>query len=1073
MKLIAILICIIGLTGSYASVYSQQTKLKLNVQNATVKDVLKLIEDQSEFSFMYNASKIDVNRKIDLNEEKSSLEDILKKVFEGENVSFKVMDRNVIITKDVNEEFSVLQQKSVSGKVTDSSGGSLPGVSVVVKGTTTGVITDMDGKYSLSNIAEKAVLQFSFVGMKMQEISVEGKTSINVVLEDETIGIEEVVAIGYGTVKIKDATGSVSSVSNENFNKGMSTSPEQLIQGKTAGVQITSASGEPGAGINVRIRGTSSIRSGNNPLFVVDGIPLGGESISPEGANVGMGGQSSKNPLNFLNSEDIESISVLKDASATAIYGSRGANGVVIITTKKGKESGGKLEYSSSASLSEISKKYDLLSKDEFLNGAEKLGANRAALDYGGNTDWQSQILRTAVSQNHNLSYGAGNDHGDFRASLSYLDQEGIIKESNMERYTARLNGNQKLLNDRLKLSTQLTLSSIKDNNVPVGNNANHYGDLMMSALYMNPTQPIYNSDGSFNQPAIDKLNPLAILAYTEDITETLKGLLSFSAEYNIRKNLSLKTSIGLDKSKSIRKYAYSSLLNSVNTKNIGLGGVSDVDIQNSLWESVLNYNTEINSSIHFDGLAGYSYQVFNNKSSYFGAAKFRTTDVNLMMNNIGAASNFVGNSGYTKDEIQSFFGRFNVSVKDKYLLTATLRADGSTKFGENNKYGYFPSLAFAWRISEEGFLPEVISNLKLRLGWGLTGNQEIPNNLIDARQRYGTASFNSSGVIQVSSLNNVTFANPDLKWESTSQINSGIDFGFFNNRIRGSFDYYYKSTNDLLIQITSAQPAPQPFYWTNLNANIVNSGVDFSLSTDIVDSKEFGWEISANMNYNKNIVKNFNGNIQTGSVNGQGLLGNTERIVNNRPLYSYYLRVFQGFDANGISTYLGGDKPVFTGDSPLPKFTMGLTNTLRYKKFDLSFFFSGQFGNKIYNNTANAIFYSGNLANGKNVTKNVLNNGESALNTAEMSTRFLEDGSFVRLQDVSLGYNVPVKSTKVLSSLRLYINGQNLLLFTNYSGQDPEVNKDKSVGGVPSLGMDYSTYPRAKTITFGIRAGF
>jgi iron complex outermembrane receptor protein len=454
-------------------------------------------------------------------------------------------------------------------------------------------------------------------------------------------------------------------------------------------------------------------------------------------------------------------------------------------------------------------------------------------------------------------------------------------------------------------------------------------------------------------------------------------------------------------------------------------------------------------------------------------AAKFRTTDLNLMMNNMGSAVNFVGNSSYIKDELQSFFGRLNLSFKDKYLFTGTIRADGSTKFGGNNKYGYFPSFAFAWRISEEGITPETISNLKLRLGYGVTGNQEIPNNLVIARQRYATQSFDNSGNIQTSSLYNVTFANPDLKWESTSQFNAGIDFGLFKEKLRGSIDYYHKSTNNLLIQITSAQPAPQPFFWTNLDANIINSGVDFSISTDVVNNSDFHWEVMANMNYNKNNVKNFNGNIQTGSVNGQGIAGNTERIVNGRPLYSYYMRIFKGFDENGISLYEGGDLPQFTGDGALPEFTMGLTNTVDFKDFDLSFFFTGQFGNKIYNNTANALFYAGNLANGKNVTRNVPRNGESALNTAEVSTRFLEDGSYVRLQDVTLGYNVPIGNSKYIKQLRFYLNGQNLLLFTNYSGQDPEVNKDKGVDGVPSFGMDYSTYPRAKTISFGIKAGF
>jgi iron complex outermembrane receptor protein len=1070
---LTVLISMCFVITAAANSYSQSTRLDLKLSNSTVKNILNQIETDSEYVFLYNLNELDENRRVDIDLENATIGEVLNQVLKGQNLTYSIYDRQVII-RSVNQTQQgkqSMQQQSVSGKVTSVNGDPIPGVTVVVKGTNNGTITNSDGQFTLNEITHGSILVFSFVGMVAEEITFEGQTFLDVKMAEETIGIEEVVAIGYGTTTIKDATGAVSSVNSKNFNKGMVSSPEQLIQGRTAGVQITSASGEPGAGISIRIRGTSSFRSGNNPLFVVDGVPLSGENISPEGIDVGFGGASARNPLNFLNPNDIESMSILKDASATAIYGSRGANGVVIITTKSGKGVQSKLDYSSSFGISTISKRYDVLDKNEFLDYAEVLGANRSAIDGGSETDWQDQIYRTGISQNHSVSYGSSDANGDYRVSLSYFDQQGIIKESSMTRYTARINGNRSVLNNKLKLGTQLTISDIDDRGVPVGDRPNHQGDLVGSAIYMNPSDPIRNNDETYYQPAVDRLNPVAMLDYSEDYTNTFRGLLSLSAEYKFTDNFSFKTNIGYDKSKSTRKYAYSRLMNASNIINVGRAGVATIEVDNSLMENFFTYQKKV-SNISFDALLGYSYQSFNRRVATLDAAKFRIDETDLMINNISSAQTFAGNSSYQKDELQSFFGRVNLSALDKILFTATIRADGSTKFGDDNKYGYFPSLAFAYRLSEEDFIPEAFSNLKLRLGWGITGNQEIPHNLITQRQRYSDYTIDGSGNLRSSSLTDVAFANPNLKWESTSQFNAGLDYGFKGNKIRGAIDFYYKNTSDLLLQVTSAQPAPQPNYWTNLDANIINSGVDFSLSADLVSTNDFAWEATANMSYNKNIVKNFQGTIETGVVHGQGLQGTIQRIANNYPMYVYYMRIFEGFDENGIEYYRDGDFPQYTGASPLPKVTGGITNSFRYKNFDLNIYFEGQFGHKIYSNTANAFFYAGNLANGKNVTRNILNNGESELNTASSSTRFLEDGSFVRLQDVTLGYNLPVKS-KTISNMRLYVTGQNLLLFTNYSGQDPEVNVNKAQSGVPSLGIDYTTYPRARTVTMGLNVTF
>jgi iron complex outermembrane receptor protein len=981
------------------------------------------------------------------------------------------------------------QGRTVTGKVTASDDGSgLPGVNIVEKGTSNGTISSADGSYSI-NVPDGATLVFSFVGYKSKEVAVGAQSSVNVSLESDVTALSEVVVIGYGQIEKKDATGALVSLKPTDFNAGVITSPEQLIQGRAAGVQITSASGEPGAGVNIRIRGTSSVRSGNNPLFVVDGVPLSGDEVTSGGSASGLGSSSARNPLNFLNPNDIASIDILKDASATAIYGSRGANGVVIITTKGGKGLASTLDYSYNLSISHITKKYDLLNRDEYLAAYGKLNDATATQnqDKGSSTDWQDQILRTAVTHNHNLSFGGGDKSSNYRFSLGYMDQQGIIRISGLKRYTARFNGSKSFINDRLKVGTQMTLANTRDSGAPVTDNSGFEGDLLGSALKANPTLPVKDAAGNFVQPSTSEPNPAAILAYTKDFTNTIRGLGNISAELEIIKGLSFKTVYGFDRSMSTRKTAFSrDLLVSGITGN-GRLYITDIDIDNRLWENYFTFNKELNQKVKLNVVAGYSYQSFSNARQSFQFSNFNTSDLNIMINNFASANQkpsgdlasgykvgVVGtNSSNTKDELQSYYGRANVTVADKYIFTATLRADGSTKFGGNNKYGYFPSGAFKWRMGDETFVPELFSNLDLRVGYGRTGNQEIPHNLYDARTRYSDWGMDNDKNITGGGVNNVSFPNPDLKWESTAQFNAGIDYGFFDNRVRGSIDYYNKNTSDLLIQVFSAQPAVQPFVWKNLDANVINKGLEISLEGDVVASNDFKWTVIGNVSFNKNVVKNFNGKINTGGINGQGLSGAyAQRIQNGLPLFAWWVRDFYGYDENGnTKSGPGSDVQSYHGTS-IPKANAGLTNNFKYKAFDLSIFFSGQFGHKVYNNTANAFFTAGSLANGRNVTKNVPGSGEGKLNAPDVSTRFLENGSFVRLQNVTLGYNVNTKNTFV-TSLRVFVTGQNLFVITDYSGQDPEVNTNKSLDGVPSLGIDYTSYPRARTFTFGLNASF
>ena len=974
-----------------------------------------------------------------------------------------------------------LAQRTVKGKVTDAeSGEGLIGATVSVVGTTRGGSTDIDGNYSVEVPNGATQLRIAYTGYAEQVVDLSASNVVDVALKPGTM-LDEVVVIGYGAVRKTDATGAVASVTEKDFNKGVIVAPEQLMQGRVAGVQITNSNGEPGGGINVRIRGTSSVRSGNNPLFVVDGVPLSGGETSAGGPDAGFGSSSARNPLNFLNPSDIASIDVLKDASATAIYGSRGANGVVIITTKKGASGKGSLSYDYSLGISTISKKYDLLDGPAFLDAWKSYnpGAATTEVDGGGNTDWQDQIFRTAYSHNHNITYGGSGNGGDYRFSFGYQDQEGIIKESGLTKYTARFNGSKKFINDRLTVGTQVSVANVHDDNIPISNNSGFQGDLLGAALKANPTYPVYKGKSdTLLQRNVNEPNPVAMLELSKDFTKTLRALGNLTAELSITKNLSFKTVLGFDQSIGARKVAYSRdlVVNSIN--GIGRLFLIDVETDNRLWENYFTYNKSF-SNVNLNAILGYSYQSFDYSRRDIEMTNFRTSSLDNMINNYASANQDLGtsiigkNSSETFDELQSYFGRVNLGIAEKYLFTATLRADGSTRFGGNNKYGYFPAFAFKWRLIEEGFVPDAFSDLGLRIGYGVTGNQEIPYNLYQQRQRYNDWDINDSGNdINGGGIGDVTFNNPNLQWESTKSIGVGVDFAFADGRITGSLDWYKKNTDNLLIKVTSAQPAPQPFFFTNLDADVQNAGVELSLNLVAIDKANFRWNVSLNGAYNKNEVKRYAGLLNTGAINGQGLSGAfAQRIAQGQPLFAFFVRDFAGYDSEGISVYNDGDFQQFIG-SPLPTVTAGLTNAFTFGNLDLSIFLNSQFGNKVYNNTANAYFTAGSLAGGRNASTDVPGNGEARLNAPEVSTRFLEDGSFVRIQDVTLGYRVKLKSTAV-SSLRFFVTGQNLAVFTKYSGQDPEVNINKAIDDIPSFGIDYTPYPRARTILLGASVSF
>ncbi len=972
------------------------------------------------------------------------------------------------------------QNLQISGKVTDiSTGQTLPGVSILVKNTTTGTTTDLSGRYSLqAKVGSKLV--FSFIGYQTQTIVIGNQKVINVFMKSTALGLNEVVVVGYGVQKKTDVTGATQTLTTKNFNPGVMISPAEMMQGRVAGVQVTSNSGEPGAGSTVHIRGSSSIRANQNPLYVVDGVPLNNTNATPGATGVaGITGSASKDPLDFLNPDDIASITVLKDASATAIYGSRGANGVILITTKKGKSGKGKLTYSAYAGISNIPKELDLLTSTEFMNASKKY--NLGLIDKGANTNWQNEIFRTGYTQSHNVSYSGGTDKSSYYASLGYLNQQGIVRKTGLKKLTARFNVTQKLFNDRLRVSTNLAVARTDDSRAPIGETGGYEGDVLISALRQNPTFPVFNTDGTYLQYSPTYRNPVAMLNLTNDHTFTDHILGNVDASFKIIKGLTYKLNLGIDHTNATRKVTENDQLTYL--VNGGQASIANIELNNVLMENYLTYDKQLNKENHFTILLGQSYQKFDNTGYNLSVNGFHVIGVNYI-DNLGYGDKDKASVGSFKseNELQSFYARLNYSYKDKYLLTATWRADGSTRFGKNNKYGYFPSVGLAWRLTQEEFIKKlnIFDNLKLRLGWGKTGNQNIPNKI--SLLSIGTTSnanyfFNGTDLSTGTTF--LRTPNPNIKWETTIQTNIGLDFGFFKGRLSGSIDYFYKTTKDVLLKLTSLAPAPTAFMWINVpKLRIQNSGLEASLTGIIVNKKNISWRSTLNFSTIHNEVQNLPVDlIETGVASGAGLSGTRVQIIKSGyPIGTFWGPRFLGYDSNGNSIYkkdASGNIVKENLGSALPKFTLSLNNTLTVGKFDLSIFIRGIFGNKIYNNTANALFSMASLSKGNNITKKILLSGESTTDTPKFSSKYIEDGSFVRLSNATLGYRFSFNKASWVRSLRVYVTGSNLFLITKYSGFDPEVNTNAQYDGVPSLGMDYTGYPRARTIQFGVNAQF
>ena len=1120
MKLTTLLL-IMGFFGLQANdSYSQNTKVSLHVENATVLETIDNIESTTEFRFIYKTKHVDLNRRTSLQFKDNQIESILQSLFENTNTGYKVRDRHIILrhVKKQQRDHGVngssspsdIQQDpfNVSGQILDANGTPLPGANVVEKGTTNGTQSDFDGNFSIRVAGENATLVISYIGLTTKEVVVAGQPNINVTLEESAAALDEIVVVGYGTQKKSDLTGSLSSLNQEDLNPGANASVDQLMQGRAAGVNITQASSAPGGGLAIRIRGSSSINASNEPLYVIDGFPIDNSpNLSSGGVAAVSNNQSPRNPLNALNPGDIQSIEILKDASATAIYGSRGANGVVIITTKKGKQGRMSITYDAYGGNQIIAKKLDLLSTDQYISAINDLSqaqgndvvfAPDAVSSIGNGVDWQDEIFRSALLTNHNLGISGANEKTSYYASINYYDQDGIVQNSGIKRYTGRINIESKF-GERTQVGFNFNTSLIKDNNNIDGLQNNENAGPINAALLYDPTEPVFNADGSFAQsPNLTINNPVALIDGISSLNETNRTFGSAFLNYNFTDALSGKFNFGSDRQTSRRD-----VFNSSKTiRGAGAGGIAAVNVlerTNYLFEYTMTYDKRFNENHALTLLAGTTYQKFGTKFFSGDISGFPTDEIATNNLALGDTNTDNLNSGKEENTLLSYLGRINYNLFDKILLTGSIRADGSSRFGTNTKWGYFPSFAIGYKIEEEAFIPEAFNQLKLRASWGQTGNQEIGN--LASQLTFGSGPNVVFDNIAQGSVVPRRIANPDLKWETTEQFNVGLDIGILGGRYSATIDYYTKSSKDLLFNLPLPRASGFGSILTNVG-EVKNTGFEFLLNSNNIVTDNFKWSTSLNFSAIKNEVIDLGRveSIVTGDVQS---VGNTSIIKTGEPLASYFgyevTGIFQEGDdiANSAQPRAQPGFPIFAdrnGDgaitpddqtiigSPYPDFTYGIQNSISYKDLKLDFFFQGQSGVDLINVNLIESLYPNNFRRNRLVDpildrwtpQNTQTKWPSATDPnsyggSKVNSLTVQDASFFRLKNVQLSYNVPVDKIDFLNSLQVYLTGQNLFTITDYIGFDPEANSF----GRSNVRVDYSSYPLARTYTLGLSASF
>lgn len=971
-------------------------------------------------------------------------------------------------------------QTTVTGTVTDDLNAPLPGASVIEKGTTNGTTTDFDGNFTIEVSDPNAILEVSYLGYTTTEIPLAGQTNVTAQLSEDATQLEDVVVVGYGVQRKSDITGAIGSVKSENFNRGVVANPGQLVQGKIAGVNVTNVSGEPGAAQNIIIRGVGSLRAGTTPLFVVDGFIIDNSSI---------GVAAGANPLNFINPQDIESMDVLKDASATAIYGARAANGVIVITTKKGKAGKTEMNLSVSTAVSSIANPMDVFSASEFRNQVPAVGGTLA--DGGANTDWQDELTRTGISKNVNFSMSGGVvDKSSYFVSAGVDDQEGTLNNSSLTRYSGRVNLNQKALQGRFNVDFNLTASRTV-NERPDAN------AIIVDMLQLNPTFPVFtNGEPTFFD---ERLNPVVRNQIFTDEANSNRILANISPSFEIIKGLTYKLNLGVDYASTTRDEQLTPYTLLEGFEQGELDSRATINT-NTLVENTLTY-TFSQGKHNLTVLAAHSYQETKFEQKRFELEGFANNGIEPRYQDQISTETFPTTleSEAFINELQSYFGRVNYGYDDKYLLTATMRADGSSRFGANNKYGYFPSVALGWNISKEDFLADnaVFSNLKLRASWGQTGNQDgIPSKVslasfIDSRTENDTYPINGTEV----SLGDYPFgtvpvrtAFPDLKWEVSTQTNIGLDFGLFGNRITGTLDYFNKVVTDVVLFANRIDPIqPTEKVWTNIpDLEIKNTGFELSLDYRGSFTEDFTFNVGGNISYTDNKVLDSQFAVLTsGAAVGAGQTGATiNGYINDEPIGTFFMKEFIGIGADGLNQFrdVNGDGESLDNDriavgSALPNIIYAFYFNFNYKNWDLGLNFNGVSGNKIYNHTAMTIFSNSQLSRNLNTTDFAVQfPNEDLSNSNEVSTRYLEDGSFLRLNNATLGYTLDpaiLGLSDWVSNFRFTLTGQNLFVITDYSGFDPEINTGNDIDGIQTFGIDRFTYPSPRTLLLGLNVTF
>lgn len=1104
MKLILVLTAFF--TYCYATSKAQLITIKAN--NEPLKEVLLRLGEISGYDFIYNANLISDLPKITLDVKNKSLEDVLYQCFvplrvdiiskEDKTLVLRLMETNIDPATDVKLK---LKQLVIEGKVTDSKGTPLVGVSVFVKNTPKiGTATNNDGKYVLS-VPDESALVFSYTGYQKREEQVQNRTQINVVLMEQESALDEVVVVGYGSVKRGDLTGAVSTVGEQDIQATPIVALDRAMQGRVAGVNVTANSARPGGATTVRIRGTGSVNAGNEPLYVIDGFPTGS--------------------LNSINTNDIESMEVLKDASATAIYGSRGSNGVIMVTTRRGKAGRSIVSYDGYYGQQSVRRKIPLLNAEQFAEFVNEANVNNGGTPYfdgsspdrplpgslGKGTDWQDAILRTAPIQDHQLSVLGGSDKTKYAISLGYYGQDGIVLNSDFKRYSLRTNLDSDI-STRLKVGLSAQGVYTKGNNARTEVNGNTaYGSIIPSALNYSPTFPVFNEDGSYfsNQGPLNGLgadNPYAMTKEYTNGNALIRFLANSYAEFKITDDLKLRSTIGAD----LQAAKTNSYVSRLVIEGATLGGsafVTSSQTINWLNENTLTYDKQLDDNHRINALLGYTYQQSDYETSTANANTFN--DDFAKYHNLGSGSTLVApSSGVNQWRLISYIARINYGYDDRFLLTLTGRRDGSSRFGKNNKFGFFPSGALAWKINNEKWMKNArtLSDTKLRISYGLSGNQEIDNYRFLAN--ISSTAYVLNGALLTGNAPS-GIANPDLRWEKNAQLDVGMDLGLFNNRLLFTGDYYVKTTSDLLFSVG----VPTNSGFTSMLQNIgrvENRGLELAINSTNIDQGNFKWITAFNITFNKNKVLALD--------NRNEFRSGSDATIHNTVLSPILMRVgeaignYFGFKTNGIFQNesevvasaqptakpgdlryvdLNGDGTITDDDRDIignanPDAFGGINNTFSYKGFDLNIFIQGTFGNEILNY---GTFDQMNMTGGNNQSARVLDRWtpENPSNTIPranaaggsrlLSSLHVEDGSFIRFKNISLGYTLPKNWLQSLSisECRIYLTGQNLFTITSYTGYDPEVNRFGN--DTISQGIDYGAYPAAKTYLLGLNVKF